>query len=381
MTPFSDAILKACATHPFHPAAAHEIVRRVERDLPLAGEELFLAIQHAAFTIYRGLLSAPTAHRKNQSKEREALWIAKQIVAATRDASAPSKPPKAPKPPTETIDKRVQRSRAPGDTFWSAVFRKPEVTICRIVGGDIVMEYHEGQECERRWGKAVRPHTGYKGAFACTRVEGAPKIGSRVETIDPPQLEGTLLGSVLDNDDGTLYFVEWDKYPAVAVLSAKVRPTIMEVIRGLTVEQRRLLDRLCKTTTKGLWLSSGVVEPLVNLGLAEIEAKRADNKVWTVSTSNGRTAWVRLQKFAPPMELDVLDSHGGFTEVRGNDTLWRPGSVAPKGTKGRLVLGSVKYNDKHRKIRSNAISALYELPGYEHRVKVAWYQTGERIIT
>ena len=105
----------------------------------------------------------------------------------------------------------------------------------------------------------------------------------------------------------------------------------------------------------------------------------------------------------PPEELNVLDRHGGFTEVTvprswasairaagpllrkstehrsgitGN-TLWRPGGLLKKGTIGRLIDFAT---NSFYQMNNDVTVALYKVPGYAHPVAV-WFDnaTKERI--
>jgi hypothetical protein len=100
-----------------------------------------------------------------------------------------------------------------------------------------------------------------------------------------------------------------------------------------------------------------------------------------VEDAHGTPAWM------PPTEMDVADAHGGFTAMIPDrklpgwgrfNTLWRPASIAKKGTTGARVTGSVKHDAQYQNQRP-VISAEYKLPGYGYRAMVWFTQAGERI--
>lgn len=119
----------------------------------------------------------------------------------------------------------------------------------------------------------------------------------------------------------------------------------------------------------------------------------------------------------PPKELNVIDSHGGFTAItlapthvkiisdpiegkrearltdyrpklihpfvrwkkvmRERDTLWRPASLLKRGTIGTLQ----EYDEQSfYQNNNNVTKAIYKVAGYKYRVAV-WFDnaTGERI--
>lgn len=81
---------------------------------------------------------------------------------------------------------------------------------------------------------------------------------------------------------------------------------------------------------------------------------------------------------APPLVMNILDQHGGFTaETRHKNTLWRPASVLKKTTEGRLQ----KFNPQSFYQTNNDVTeAWYRVPGYGYLV-VCWFdnKTLERI--
>jgi hypothetical protein len=91
----------------------------------------------------------------------------------------------------------------------------------------------------------------------------------------------------------------------------------------------------------------------------------------------------RMTQFEPPVQMDVTDSHGGFTALtwgtrQGFSTLWRPARVALGGTAGTRVQLSVNRYDAYQD-EQPVISARYRLPRYPCEVKVWWRLNGERI--
>jgi hypothetical protein len=87
----------------------------------------------------------------------------------------------------------------------------------------------------------------------------------------------------------------------------------------------------------------------------------------------------------PPLTLDVLDNHGGFTaEIvspkNGTNTLWRPGSILKKKMHG--TTGTLQRYDRNSfyQTNNNVTIAYYKVPGYRYPV-VCWFdnQTNKRI--
>ena len=87
----------------------------------------------------------------------------------------------------------------------------------------------------------------------------------------------------------------------------------------------------------------------------------------------------------PPVAIDVLDEHGGFTAVTKNgyggsplrgSTLWQSGALLKDGTTGTLQ----QFDPKSSFQTQDATKAIYKVRGYRYPI-AAWFdnKTGTRI--
>ncbi|MFA5136961.1 MAG: hypothetical protein WC489_06270 [Patescibacteria group bacterium] len=81
----------------------------------------------------------------------------------------------------------------------------------------------------------------------------------------------------------------------------------------------------------------------------------------------------------PPVKINVLDKHGGFTAIttKRGDTLWRPGKILKKSKTGVLL----SFNEKSfYQLNNDVTEAIYKVPGYPYKVAL-WFdnKTGRRI--
>ena len=76
----------------------------------------------------------------------------------------------------------------------------------------------------------------------------------------------------------------------------------------------------------------------------------------------------------PPVTIDVIDEHGGFTAETSAGTLWRPGKLLRRGTVGKLA----RFDERSQYQNNRDVTrAVYKVAGYRYPV-VVWLDNATR---